>query len=115
MASYNFAVPVLPGGEQLMKKWSKENIENNADHDRVFRSAGISRETVWIEKTPMGTFAVVSFETKDPAQAFKVLGSSKDPWAARFREFLSKAHGLDFSKPNPLNELLVDWHDTAGR
>ena len=115
MANYCFAVPVLPGGDQLMKKWNKDSIVNNADHDRVFRSAGISREQLWTESTPMGTFAVVSFETKDPAQAFKVLGTSTDPWAARFREFLAKAHGLDFSKPAPLNELLVDWHDTAGR
>jgi hypothetical protein len=115
MANYCFAAPILPGGEQLVRKWIKENIVNNADHDRVFRSAGVSREQVWIENTPMGALAVVSFEVKDPAQAFKVLGSSTDPWAVRFREFTAKAHGIDFAKPMPLNELASDWHDTAGR
>jgi hypothetical protein len=115
MANYCFASPILPGGEQLMRKWIKENITNNADHDRVFRSAGISREQVWIEKTPTGALAVVCFEVKDQAQAFKVLGSSTDPWAVRFREFAAKAHGIDFSKPMPLNELISDWQDTAGR
>jgi hypothetical protein len=114
MANYCFAVPILPGGEKLMKKWIQEDTVNNAEHDKVFRSAGVSREQIWIQNTPQGALAVVSFEVKDLGQAFKVIGSSTDPWAVRFREFAMKAHGVDFSKPAPPNELISDWHD-AGR
>jgi hypothetical protein len=29
MTNYCFAVPILPGGIELMKKWNQENIVNN--------------------------------------------------------------------------------------
>ena len=46
MTNYCFAVPILPGGIGLMKKWNQENIVNNKEHDAVFEAAGISREQV---------------------------------------------------------------------
>jgi hypothetical protein len=115
MANYCFAVPILPGGDKLIKTWIRDNLVNNEEHDRVFRLAGISREQVWIENTPTGALAVVSFEVKDPTEAFKTLGSASEPWAVRFREFAMKAHGVDLTKPLPLNELVADWSDTTWR
>jgi hypothetical protein len=58
----------------------------------------------------MGDFAVSSFETDDPGKTFKILTNSNDPWAAKFRNMLTKAHGIDFSKPMPLNEQVAEWH-----
>ncbi len=115
MANYCFAVPILPGSESLVQKWIRESSANSKEHDKVFRAAGISREQVWVQQSPQGALAVVSFEVKDAGSAFKTLGSSTDPWAVAFREFLLKAHGIDVSKPAPLNEQVVDWHDTTQR
>jgi hypothetical protein len=56
-----------------MRKWKEENIINNKEHDEVFRAAGISREQVWIQHLPQGDFAIVSYETNDPEQSFKIL------------------------------------------
>ena len=110
MSNYCFVAPILPGGEDTMKVWIHENLNKNADHDRVMRQAGVSREQVWIQHTPMGDFAVSSFETDDPGKTFKTFTNSNDPWAAKFRNMLTKAHGIDFSHPMPLNELVADWH-----
>jgi hypothetical protein len=110
MSNYCFVTPILPGGEAKMKNWIQTELDNHADHDRVMHQAGVTREQVWIQHTPMGDFAVSSFETSDPGATFKVFTNSTDPWAAKFRDFLSKAHGIDFSKPMPLNELVADWH-----
>ena len=108
--NYYFIVPILPGGVELMRKWKEENIINNKEHDEVFRAAGISCEQVWIQHLPQGDFAIASYETNDPEQSFKVLATSNEPWAAKFREHLKKAHGLDITQsPMKLNELLVDW------
>jgi hypothetical protein len=82
---------------------------NNANHDRVFKAAGITREQVWLQRTPMGDFEVVSFETDNPGRSFKVLASSTDPWAARFRSFLKEAHGFDLAQLGAPNEQLIDW------
>ena len=112
MSNYCFVSPILPGGEEKMKKWIHDDLSNSANHDRVFRQAGVTREQVWIQRTPMGDFAVVSYETSDPGKTFQVLATSTDPWAAKFRDFLSKAHGIDITKPLPLNEMVADWHVT---
>lgn len=113
MPNYCFVAPILPGGLEHMKKWNKEMLMHNKEHDEVFRSAGISREQVWVQHTPQGDFAVVSFEVKDPSKAFQTLATSEKPWAVKFREFLTKAHGMDMTRPVSPNELMVDWHAKA--
>src|ERR1051326_6670737 len=102
MANYCFCVPILPGGVERMKKWAQAEIPSNA-HAEVFGAAGISREQVWVQNTPMGDFAVVSFEVDDPAKAMKSFATSTHPWAAKFRDFALKAHGVDFANPPPPN------------
>jgi hypothetical protein len=92
-----------------MKQWKKHEITGSADHDKVFHEAVITREQEWIQRTPMGDFAVASFEVESPEKAFKVLASSTDPWAARFRDLLKQANGIDVKQPTKPDELLVDW------
>jgi hypothetical protein len=111
MANYCYTVPILPGGVDKMKNWISKEIVNNKDHDQVFKNAGISREQVWVQRTPGGDFAVVSFEVKDAGKAFETLVKSQDNWAKKFRNFLSETHGVDFSQPMPLNEQVVNWQD----
>ena len=48
MSNYCFVAPILPGGEEQMKIWIRDEVNNSADHDRVMQQAGISREEVWI-------------------------------------------------------------------
>jgi hypothetical protein len=110
MANYCYTVPILPGRVELMKKWIAERIVDNREHDELFAEAGISREQVWVQHTPMGDFAVVSFEVKDAEKAFEVLATSKKPFAVDFRAFLTEAHGVDFSQPFAINEQVADWH-----
>ena len=112
--NYCFTIPILPGGIELMKKWNEESIVNNKEHDAVFMTAGISREQVWIQHMPQQNqdFVVASYETSDPEQSFKVLATSKEPWAVKFREHLKKAHGLDIAQTTiKLNELVVNWKE----
>ena len=45
-------------------------------------------------------------------QSFKVLATSDEPWAAKFREHLKNAHGLDITQTSiKINELLIDWEE----
>jgi hypothetical protein len=112
MANYCYTVPILPGGEEMMQNWIQNNIIDNPDHDRVFHKAGVYSEQVWIQRTPMGDFAVVCFGTDDPAESFRKLATSTDPWAEKFRQLLQSAHGVDVSKPVPINQQVLDWAET---
>jgi hypothetical protein len=112
MANYCFAFPMLPGGEERMRNWIRDMQASNPDHDEVFREAGISREQVWIQRTPMGDLAIASLEAEDRDRAFQVLATSTHPWAAKFREFLMAAHGVDITQPSEPNEKVADWQAT---
>jgi hypothetical protein len=112
MGNYCFTVPILRGGIELVRKWNHENIVNNIEHNEVFKTAGISREQVWIQHLPQGDFAVASYETDNPEKSFKVLATSDKPWAVRFREHLKRAHGFDIAQSSmQLNRVAVNWKD----
>jgi hypothetical protein len=113
MVNYCLAFPYLPGGAELAKKFAQEN-GNTKEHDEFYRIAGISREHVWIQRSPPGSGApdleVISIETDDPVNMLKEFATSNHPWPIKFREFAKKAFGIDFSgPPPPLNENIIDW------
>jgi hypothetical protein len=116
MTNYCLALPYLPGGTELGKKFAEENGGHTKNHDEFYRIAGISREHVWIQRSPPGSGApdleVVSIETEDPAKTLKEPATSNHPWAIKFREYAKKAFGIDFAgPPSPLNELIIDWYE----
>ena len=113
MVNYCFALPYTQGGLELAKKFAQENTKTK-EHDEFYKLAGISREQIWIQRSPLGSgvpdLEVVSIETHDPANMLKEFATSNHPWAIKFREFAKKAFGIDFSGPTPpLNENIVDW------
>ena len=77
MSNYCFLTPILPGGEELMREWIRDESINNVNHDRVFQIAGITREQIWIQRTSMGDFAVASFEVEDPEMVPRMLSRVK--------------------------------------
>ncbi|HET9805492.1 MAG TPA: hypothetical protein VFP49_01150 [Nitrososphaeraceae archaeon] len=110
MSNYCFIAPILPGGIELMKKWNEENIVNNKEHGAVFMAAGISEEQVWIQHLSQQNqdFAIACYETSDIEQSFKVLATSNEHRAAKFREHLKNAHGLDITQsPIQFYDLLL--------
>ena len=112
MGNYCFTVPILPRGLELVRKWNQENIVDNKEHDEVFKTAGISREQVWIQHLSQGDFAVSSYETDNPEKSFEVLATSNQPWAVKFREHLKRAHGIDIAQSSmQINEVVVNWKE----
>jgi hypothetical protein len=117
MVNYCLVVPLLPGKIELSKKFEEENGGNNKEHDEFYKTAGVTREQVWIQRSPASSGApdleIVSLETEDPATTLKEFSTSNHPWAIRFRKFAKEAFGIDFEAgPSPpLNELLVDWYE----
>ena len=116
MVNYCFVLPYLPEGAELAKKFVQEN-GHGKEHDDFYRTAGISHEQVWIQRSPPGSsgapdLEVISIETNDPANTLKEFATSNHPWAIKFREFAKKAYGIDFSGPlPPLNENIIDWNE----
>jgi len=113
VVNYCFVLPILTGGVEHIKKFAQENT-NTKEHDDFYQIAGVSREHVWIQRSPPGSGApdleIVSMETNDPSHMFKEFATSMHPWAVKFRDSANKMYAIDFTgPPPPLNENVVDW------
>jgi hypothetical protein len=101
---------------ELVKKFAQEHGGHTKEHDEFYIIVGISREHVWIQRSPPGSGApdleIVSIETNNPANTFKEFATSNHSWAMRFRDFAKNAYGIDFTgPPPPPNENIVDWQE----
>jgi len=112
MATFAFVMPVVPGKEETDAEMLRRMGTPGSEHDvyvAARRSQGLTREAVWHQKTPMGTFAIVLLEGDDLAASFGKIATSDDPFAVQFREFVKTVHNIDLAKdPPPDVELLID-------
>ena len=114
MTNYCLALPYLPGALELAKKFAEEECGHTQEHDEFYKIAGVTRENVWIQRSPPGSGApdleVISIETDDISKTLKEFATSNHSWAIKFREYAKKAWGIDFTGPiPPLNEHIIDW------
>jgi hypothetical protein len=112
MATFAFVMPVVPGKEGIVAETLRRMGTPGPKHDAYAaarRSQGLTREAVWQQKTPMGTFAIVLLQGDDIAASFAKIASSDDPFAVQFRDFVKDVHNVDLAKdPPPDVELLLD-------
>jgi hypothetical protein len=117
MTNYCLALPYLQGGTELAERFADENGGHTKDHDEFYKLASITREQVWIQRSPPRSggapdLALISIETEDPSKTLKEFATSNLPWAVKFREYAKNAFGIDFSgPPPPLNEMIIDWYE----
>ena len=100
MTNYCLALPYLPGGLELGRKFALEACGHNKEHDEFYKIAGVTHENIWIQRDPPVSSApdleIVSLETDDPAKMLKEFATSNHPWAVRFREYTNKASSSTF-------------------
>jgi hypothetical protein len=86
MPGFAFAVPVVPGKEELERKTLEEIAGPRlAEHEAAMRDAGISRHAAWHHQTPDATLALVYMEAPEEA-AIRKFTASDAPFNAWFSE-----------------------------
>jgi hypothetical protein len=108
MTEIVFAIPVMPGKEDLDRQVRQEmSGPRREEYEAALKEAGITRQAVWHQKTPGGgTLAIVYIEASDP-EAHQRFTSSDADISRWFVEQLYEVHGRDVSLP-PLPVELVD-------
>jgi hypothetical protein len=112
VASYAFALPIVPGQEDANRRFAAELTgSRRADFEASRRRMGLTAERVWQQSTPQGTISVVYLEGDDLGKAFQVLATSRDPFDRWWHERVVEIHGVDLRQPlpGPPNEQLIDW------
>ncbi|MBM4405182.1 MAG: hypothetical protein FJ039_03235 [Chloroflexi bacterium] len=112
MASYAFIQPVKAGKTAAWKQLIAEmQGPRKKEHKESRKKAGLKREQVWLQSTPMGDFAVVVFEASDAKKVFQHFMTSTNAYDKWFAEnVLVGIHGMNPSAPPPpMNELIFDY------
>jgi len=75
------------------------------------RRLGITRQELWLQRTPQGDIVIVFLEGDDPAQMMPKMAASNHPTDIEFRRFILDVHGIDVAQPTPgpLSELMVEF------
>ena len=114
MAAVAFALPILPGQEDLVRSVGEAisgSGELREEYEESRKRLGIREEKVWVQRTPIGASIIVYWETEDPQRTLREIADSQDEVDKKFRQVIENAApAIDWSKVNPLsNELLFEW------
>ena len=114
MAAVAFALPILPGQEDLVRSWGEAVSGTGGlreEYEESRKRLGIREEKVWVQRTPIGASMIVYWETDDPQRTLREIANSQDEIDKKFKQVVeSAAPALDLSQDNPLsNELLFEW------
>jgi len=111
MQSIAFTAPLLPGKTATAREAMHSCMqgERKAAYDASRQRLGIARESVWIQQTPGGDFAIVYLEADDLQAVFGGLATSQDTFDHWFREHAREIHGIDLEQGFPPLEQTVDY------
>ncbi len=114
MAAVAFALPILPGQEDLVRSWGDAVSGSGGlreEYEESRKRLGIREEKVWVQRTPKGASIIVYLETDDPQHTLREIANSQDEVDKRCKQVVENAApALDLSQENPLsNELLFEW------
>jgi len=108
---YAFVAPIQPGMNEEFRAFVAElSGSRKVEYEASKKSGGIERETIFLQRTPMGDMVVVVQEAEDPRKAVDSLKSMQDPFHVWYFQRLKDIHGTDvLGSGVPNNELLLDF------
>lgn len=111
MPEIGFVMPLVPGKTEadraaLIACWTGDRQAGFAESRRRL---GITRETVWIQSTPMGDVAVVHIDADDLGAAVGGLATSDHPFDLWFRDHVRDVHGISLEDGFAPPELALDF------
>lgn len=115
MATYAFAAPVLAGTTDKYRAFTEALVTSRrTEAEAARRAAGLDREQVFLQPTPMGDVAIIVWETNDFEKVAKHFATDTSDFGAWFRSSLETFHGFDISKDEMPAPVLVDeWKDAS--
>ena len=112
MATLVFALPIIPGKEEIDRDNIRRTATPGPEHDAFVaarRAAGITREAVWHSRHPTGPWPSCSSRQTTSNEPSARWRASDDPFAQAFREQTKEVHGFDLATdPPPSVELISD-------
>ena len=86
--------PIVPGQEDRVRNFGDEIAQHKEEWERLMReNGGWKHFAVFLQETPMGNFAIQTWELDDPSQVRQSFGDSAyDAW---WLDYLRDVHNID--------------------
>ncbi len=110
MSLYAFMAPIQPGKTEEFRQFTADlGGARKKEYEASRKEAGFQRETIFLQKTPMGEMVVVVQEADNAEQALTSLRGMKDPFNMWYFQRMKDINGIDIVGTDvPMNELLLD-------
>ncbi|MCB9490241.1 MAG: hypothetical protein H6684_16035 [Deltaproteobacteria bacterium] len=109
--------PILPGKMEAYREFvdKSRDPEMYAKYAESRANAGITRETVWLQKNPDGSaLSIVALETPDVAASMKKFAEQANNFDKQFVPWLKEVHGMDPANPRQPEVLAALLYAGAG-
>lgn len=99
MTEVAITMPIAPGKTEAWQRALEDLLGPRYDeYDASRRRYGVTSQTTFLQRTPMGDFAVIHMTGPDLHASFHQMSTSKDAWDVSWRELTLDLHGVDFAK-----------------
>lgn len=93
MATLTYALPVLPGKAERVRRLPEEVEPHRAAYDELNRQATVTRHEVYLQESPQGDLAITIMEAEDPNRVLRAfVDTPYDQW---WRDWNKDVHGFD--------------------
>jgi hypothetical protein len=121
MTEVGIAVPIAPGRTEAWRLSIEELTgPRYAEYESSRKRFGLTSQTTFLQKTPMGDFAVIHLTGPDVHASFHAMSTSRDDWDVKWRDLTLDLHGVDFAKgeqvlPKVMPAFATEGASTAGQ
>lgn len=91
--------PILPGKRDALRQFADE-LHGPRRHEYEASQLTVTKESWFLQETPMGDFCIVHLIAQDPAAVYAALATSTEPFDVWFREQVQDCTGLDLAAMN---------------
>jgi hypothetical protein len=102
------AIPIAPGKTAAWQAALDELLgPRYAEYESSRKRYGLTSQTTFLQRTPMGDFALIHMTGADVRASFHAMSTSQDPWDVKWRAMTQDLHGLDFAKGERVTPSVV--------
>ncbi len=104
-----FMIPILPGKKNAALAFAM-TLMNERRHELDNAQTTVTKESWFLQETPMGDFMIVYYHAPDPEAVHAALAVSEEPFDVWFRSQVLDITGIDISTPlENLPKQILNW------
>lgn len=114
MTEVGIAVPIAAGKTAAWRASIEELTgPRYAEYAASRQRFGLTAQATFLQRTPMGDFAVIHMTGPDVHASFHAMSSSRDEWDVKWRELTRDLHGMDFGEGERVTPQVMPLFSTG--